>query len=332
MPRTRLTYSSPEEDGVPGATRVAGRPTQLGSRAMKLHLIDGTYELFRSYFGAPNREAPDGREVGGTYGIVASTLSLLAEPGVTHVAAAFDSVIESFRNEIYPGYKTSAGIEQELLDQFPLAERALRAVGVRVWSMYDYETDDAIATAAVRWADDVDQVVVLSPDKDMAQLYGHPNVVGYDRRRGIVIDVAAVIEKFGVVPESIPDYLALVGDAADGFPGLPGWGAKSAATVLGRYGTIEEIPLEPSRWDVAVRGADKLAATLKLGMGEALLYRFLAQLRRDVPLTDRLEDLEWRGVPRQPFLELCEELGFDTLADRPHRWAPEPENAASDDR
>ena len=290
---------------------------------MKLHLIDATYELFRSYFGVPNRQAPDGREVGGTYGIVASTLSLLAEPGVTHVAAAFDSVIESFRNEVYPTYKSGEGIEAELLAQFPLAERAMRAIGVKVWSMYDYETDDAIATAAVRWADDVDQVVVLSPDKDMAQLYGHPNVVGYDRRRGAFIDVAEVIEKFGVVPESIPDYLALVGDAADGFPGLPGWGAKSAAAVLGRYGTLEEIPLEAARWDVAVRGADKLATTLKLGMGQALLYRFLAQLRRDVPLTDRLEDLEWRGVPRRPFLDLCEELGFDTLADRPHRWADE---------
>jgi 5'-3' exonuclease len=291
---------------------------------MKLHLIDATYELFRSYFGVPNRQSPDGREVGGTYGIVASTLSLLAEPGVTHVAAAFDSVIESFRNEVYPTYKSGEGIEAELLAQFPLAERAMEAIGVRVWSMYDYETDDAIATAAVRWADDVDQVVVLSPDKDMAQLYGHPNVVGYDRRRGAFIDVAEVIEKFGVVPESIPDYLALVGDAADGFPGLPGWGAKSAAAVLGRYGTLEEIPLEAARWDVTVRSAEKLATTLKLGMGQALLFRFLAQLRRDVPLIDRLEDLEWRGVPRKPFLALCEELGFDTLADRPHRWADEP--------
>ncbi len=288
---------------------------------MKLHLIDGTYELFRAYYGAPKRAAPDGREVGATYGITASTLALLAEPGVTHVAAAFDSVIESFRNDVYAGYKTSAGIEPELHAQFPLAERALRAIGVTVWSMYEYETDDALATAAARWADDVEQVVVLSPDKDMAQLYGHPNVVGYNVRQKTFMDREGVVEKFGVEPESIPDYLALVGDSADGYPGLSGWGAKSASTVLAKYRHIEDIPLDAGHWRVKVRGAEKLAATLRSHVGDALLYRYLAQLRRDVPLAETLSDLEWRGVPRQRFEGFCAELGFARLLTRPVAWA-----------
>lgn len=288
---------------------------------MKLHLIDGTYELFRSYFGAPKRNAPDGREVGGVRGILGSTLALLAEHGVTHVAAAFDSVIESFRNDVFAGYKTSAGIEEELLAQFPLAERAMRSIGVTVWSMYEYETDDALATAAERWADDVEQVVVLTPDKDMAQLYGDPKVVGYNVRTKTFMDRAGVVEKFGVEPESIPDYLALVGDSADGYPGLPGWGAKTAATVLARYGHLEAIPLEVSQWQVTVRGAEKLAATFRERIGEALLYRYLAQLRRDVPLPESLHDLEWQGAPEERFLSLCEELGFGDLQQRPSRWA-----------
>jgi 5'-3' exonuclease len=287
---------------------------------VKLHVIDGTYELFRSYFGAPKREAPDGREVGAIRGILASTLGLLSEPGVTHVAAAFDSIIESFRNDVYPGYKTGEGIEAALLEQFPLAERALRSIGVTVWPMYEYETDDALATAAYRWVDDVEQVVVLTPDKDMAQLYGHPKIVGYNVRTRTFMDRAGVVEKFGVEPESIPDYLALVGDSADGYPGLPGWGAKSAAAVLARYGKLEGIPLEVSQWQVQVRGADKLAATLRERIGEALLYRFLAELRRDVPLPESLADLEWHGTPRERFLGLCDELGFSDLSDRPSRW------------
>ncbi len=288
---------------------------------MKLHLLDGTYELFRSHFGAPPRTAPDGRQVGATYGIMASTLALLGQPDVTHLGAAFDSIIESFRNDIYPGYKTSAGMDPELLAQFPLAEEGMRAIGVVVWSMFEFETDDALATAAHRWADHVDQVVVLTPDKDMAQLYGHPRVVGYERRNQKEVDEPQVIEKFGVVPESIPDYLALVGDSADGYPGLPGWGAKSAGAVLARYGRLEDIPLEASRWDVPVRGADKLAITLRRQIGDALLYRFLATLRRDVPLTESLEDLEWRGVPAEPFEEFCALHGFESLADRVPHWA-----------
>ena len=287
---------------------------------MKLHLLDGTYELFRSYFGAPKRDAPDGREVGAIRGILASTLALLEEPDVTHIGAAFDSVIPSFRNEMYPGYKTGEGIEEDLLAQFPLAERAMKAIGVTVWSMYDYEADDALGTAAWRWSGDVEQVIILSPDKDMSQCVDGRRIVAYDRRKQMLIDEAGVIEKFGVAPESIPDYLALVGDSADGFPGLLGWGAKSSATVLARYEHLENIPLEPERWDVKVRGAEKLAVTLRADIGQALLYRFLAVLRRDVPLQEDLADLEWKGVPRGPFEALCEELGFNDLAQRPGRW------------
>jgi 5'-3' exonuclease len=288
---------------------------------MKLHLMDGTYELFRAHFGAPPRSSPSGQEVGATYGIVASTLALLAEPGVTHLAAAFDTVIESFRNEVFPAYKTGEGIDEVLLGQFGLAERAMRTIGVTVWSMVEFEADDALATGAGRWSPEVEQVVVLTPDKDLAQCYGDPRVVGYDRRRQMFIDSAGVIAKFGVRPESIPDYLALVGDSADGLPGLPGWGAKSSSVLLARYGHLEQIPLEATRWDVNVRSADKLAMTLRTRMGDALLYRFLAQLRFDVPLDDDLADLEWNGVHREPFRELCDELGFDRLRDRPHKWA-----------
>ena len=287
---------------------------------MKLYLIDGTYELFRAHFGVPSRTAPDGREVGATYGILASTLALLTEPEVTHIAASFDSVVESFRNEVFAGYKTGEGIEQELLDQFPLAERAMRAIGVTVWSMYDYEADDGLATGARRWVDDVDQVVVMSPDKDLCQIYDDPRIVGYDRRKGSFIDRDAVVEKFGVEPASIPDWLALVGDAADGLPGLPGWGAKSSGTILSRYGHLEGIPLDEALWDVKVRGATKLAATLRQNIGDALLYRYLAQLRTDVPLPDSLVDLEWKGVPQARYEAFCDELGFNRLKERPDRW------------
>ncbi len=288
---------------------------------MKLHLMDGTYELFRSHFGSPPRTSPAGQEVGGIYGIIASTLSLLSEPGVTHLAAAFDSVIESFRNEVYPQYKSGEGIDEVLLAQFPIAERALQALGVTVWPMVEFEADDALAAAAWRWVSAVDQVVVLTPDKDLAQCYGNPKIIGYDRRRQAFIDSDGVMEKFGVRPVSIPDYLALVGDAADGLPGLAGWGAKSSSIILERYIHLESIPLEADRWDVKVRSAEKLAATLRTHMGDALLFRFLAQLRPDVPLAEDLADLEWKGADRKAFTELCGEFGFDRLRDRPHKWA-----------
>ena len=199
----------------------------------------------------------------------------------------------------------------------------MRAIGISVWSMYDYEADDALATGALRWAGDVEQVIVMTPDKDLCQLYGDPRIVGYDRRKQAFIDAAGVVAKFGVEPASIPDYLGLVGDAADALPGLPGWGAKSTGTVLARYRDLEAIPLDAALWDVKVRSAERLAATLREGIGEALLYRFLARLRTDVPLPDSLADLEWLGVPRERFQALCDELGFDTLAERPARWASE---------
>ncbi len=287
---------------------------------MQLHLLDATYELFRSFFGAPERNAPDGREVGAIAGLIASTLGLLREPGVTHLAAATDQVIESFRNEMFAGYKTGEGVPQELMDQFPLAERALEAMGVTVWAMTKFEADDAIATAAWKYADDVERVVILSPDKDFAQCVIGKKVITYDRRQELARDEDGVMEKFGVRPSSIPDYLGLVGDTADGIPGLPGWGAKSTAVVLAHYRTIEEIPNEASEWTVDVRGAARLAQTLAERRDDALLFRDLALLRRDVPLSESIDDLEWLGVRRKPYIELCEELEFDQLVERPHVW------------
>lgn len=287
---------------------------------MELHVIDGTYELYRSYYGAPKRLSPSGLEVGGTYGITAATLGMLAESGATHVAAAFDSIIESWRNERYEAYKTGAGIEPDLWAQFPLAERAMEAIGVTVWPMYEFETDDALATAVELWADVVDRIVVHTPDKDMTQLYGHPNVFGYLRRERKFVDAPDVVAKFGVPPESIPDYLALVGDTADGYPGLAGWGAKSSSTVLAKFGHIESIPLDHEEWGLTVRSAAKLAATLRDKIADAVLFKELATLRRDVPLEESIEDLEWRGVPRKLFTDFCDEFGFTQLLSRPSRW------------
>lgn len=279
---------------------------------MRLHLIDGTFELFRAFYGRrETRTAPDGRNVTATYGIMRSTLSLLRDPDVTHVGAAFDTVIESFRNDLFDAYKTGEGIDPELRAQFPLAERALAALGVTVWGMTEFEADDAIATAALRWCDDVEQVVICSPDKDLAQAIVGNRVISWDRIRNTWLNEDGVREKFGIDPESIPDYLALVGDTADGVPGLPGWGAKSASTVLARWRWIESIPPEPERWEVAVRSAAKLAATLQDRRQDALLYRTLTTLRRDVPLDQDLADLAWDGVDDDALATLCDELGFD---------------------
>lgn len=286
-----------------------------------LHLIDGTYELFRAHFGSPPRQTPEGWEIGATHGIIASTLRLLDEPGVTHVGAAFDTVIESFRNDIFDGYKTGEGTPPELHAQFPVAERAMEAIGVTVWSMIEQEADDGLAAAAMKFVDEVDRIVILSPDKDMAQLYGHPKIVGFDRRNQRLVDADGVREKFGVDPESIPDYLALVGDTADGIPGLPGWGAKSSSTVLARYGHIEDIPPSEEDWDVQVRGAGKLATTLRDRRDDALLYRHLATLRTDADIPQALEDLRWRGADRDGFEKLCDDLGFGNLRNRPSRWS-----------
>ncbi len=287
---------------------------------MKLHLLDGTYELFRSYFGAPPRKAPNGGEIGAVHGVMASTLNLLQQDGVSHLGAAFDSEIRSFRNDLYDGYKTEVGVPAELLAQFPIVEEGMEAIGVVVWRMEEYEADDALATAAARFADEVEQVVIMSPDKDMAQCIEGKAIVGFDRRNSKFIDEEGVVEKFGVAPASIPDYLGLVGDTADGFPGLRGWGAKSASMVLSQYGHIESIPLEAESWDVTVRGAQRLVETLRDHISEALLFRYLATLRRDVPLGESLSDLEWQGVPRECFLDFCDRFGFGSLREKPERW------------
>ncbi len=298
----------------------------LPSAPVKLHLVDATFELFRAFYSRPMEHAPDGRPTNAVRGLLDSMLSLLREPDVTHVGAATDYVIESWRNDLYPGYKSSAGIDPDLLGQFRDAERAMRAIGLKVWPMVEDEADDGIATAVARFGDDprVEEVVVCSVDKDLAQLVDGTRVVLRDRMRRVTYDEAGVIAKFGVRPASIPDYLALVGDSSDGYPGLPGWGAKSAGAVLARWERIEAIPASALDWDVALRNASRLAATLEQQRGEAYLYKRLAILNRDAAIeevTPTVDDLEWRGVPRAEFLALCEELGFDTIRDRIHRWA-----------
>lgn len=293
---------------------------------MKLHLVDATFELFRAYYSRPPRRAPDGRPVNAVQGLIDSMLSLLREPDLTHIGAATDYVIESWRNDLYPGYKTSAGMDPDLLAQFRDAERALVALGIQTWPMVPDEADDAIATAVARFGDDLrlEQIVVCSVDKDLSQLVDGDRIVLRDRMRRITYDEAGVIEKFGVPPESIPDYLALVGDSSDGYPGLPGWGAKSAGAVLSKFRHIDAIPPSALDWELDIRNASRLAATLEERRDEALLYRTLATLNRDSDLgatTRTLDDLEWHGVPRASFIGLCDELGFDTVRERVHRWA-----------
>lgn len=291
---------------------------------MKIHLVDATYELFRSFFGAPPRKAPDGREVGATLGLLNSLHALITKSGATHVACAFDHVITSFRNDLYPGYKTGAGVDPALLAQFPLAEKAVAALGVVVWPMIEFEADDAIAAAAMRFrgAPGVEQIVVCSPDKDLAQLVSGDEIVCWDRRREIVYNDAAVFEKYGVRPASIPDYLALVGDAADGYPGIPGWGAKSAATVLARFEHLEAIPKEAAQLGLGAARGQRLSDTLQAQMTDALLFRRLSTLRHDVPLHETVADLEWRGA-RPELKQICQQLGEKTLPDRVTRWRVE---------
>lgn len=289
---------------------------------MRLHLLDGTYELFRAHYGRKDTvTAPDGHDIRATLGILESTLALLREPGVTHLAASFDTVIESFRNEMFLAYKSSAGMDEELLRQFPFAEDALEAIGVVVWRNIEFEADDTLAAAAIRWIDDVEQVVICSPDKDMTQVVVGDKIVNYNRREQKIIDEAGVVEKFGIHPESIPDYLALVGDTADGVPGLPGWGAKSSSTVLAKFPRLELIPADPADWGVTVRGAQKLAATLADHQEQAYFYRELTTLRLDVPIEEELDDLEWKGVPEDRFRAFCKEMGFDADVINVHRWA-----------
>ncbi|TVR35327.1 MAG: flap endonuclease [Nitriliruptor sp.] len=291
---------------------------------MRLHLIDGTFELFRAHYSKrPRRTDPSGADIKATVGVVGSLLALLEDEdeAPTHLAVAFDHPIESFRNQMFDGYKDGSDVDPALLAQFGGVEEAVRALGLTVWPVAEHEADDALATAAVRWRDEVDQVRILTPDKDLGQVVEGDRIVQVDRMRGRLIDETAVHDRTGVGPASIPDLLALVGDAADGIPGLPGFGAKTAAALLGRYVHLEDIPASADDWDVQVRGADRLATTLVERQQDVLLYRDLARLVTDVPLPDTLEDLAWHGVPREDFLAWCDALDVTQLRERPTRWA-----------
>ncbi|MFL5348438.1 MAG: 5'-3' exonuclease H3TH domain-containing protein [Hyalangium sp.] len=291
---------------------------------MRLHLVDGTYELYRAHYSPrPGHNAPGGQDVKATVGVMSSLLALLHEPdeAVTHIAVAFDNPIRSFRNALFAGYKSDEGVPAELHAQFDLVEEAVRALGVTVWSMKDHEADDALATAAARWAHEVEQVRLLTPDKDLGQCVRGKKVVQVDRRQQKELDEDGVRAKLGVLPASVPDLLALMGDDADGIPGLPGFGEKGAAALLSAYIHLEAIPEDPSKWTVRPRGAEKLGATLREHREDALLYRKLATLVTDAPLKESLGQLAWAGVPRAPFEALCDRLGVTTLKSRPKRWA-----------
>ncbi len=288
---------------------------------MKLHLVDGTYELFRAHFGAPPRRAPDGMEVGATLGLVRSMMLLLNDPEVTHVAVAFDHVIESFRNKMYKGYKSSAGVDPVILNQFPLAEKAVNALGLAIWPQVKYEADDAIATAVTRFKriKFVKQIVICSVDKDLTQMVDGDRVICWDRRREIFLNEKGVTEKFGVGPESIPDFLALVGDSADGYPGIKGWGEKSASAVLAKFKHIESIPGDPKKLPLGLGRAATLVENLQANYEDALLFRELSTLRTDVSLKESLKDLEWMGAyPR--LKKLCKELGDERIPERVMKW------------
>ena len=292
---------------------------------MKIHLIDGTYELFRAYFAMPKSVGPDGHPNGAVRGVMQTLLALLRQDDVTHIACAFDSEITSFRNDLFDGYKTGEDTPVDLREQFGLVERAVSALGIVVWPMVEFEADDAIATAARKWMDEpaVEQIVMCSPDKDLAQIVCGSRVVGLDRRRDIVLDEEGVAEKFGVPPASIPDYLALVGDSADGIPGVPRWGAKSTAQVLRRFLHLESIPDDFNQWDIKVRGGNSLAQNLAEHREPAMLYKKLATLRLDVPLAESLNDLEWKGARKEAYHGLCIECGFERLLNAPLRWLEE---------
>ena len=288
---------------------------------MKIHLVDGTYELFRAHFGAPPKKSLSGQEVGATLGLIRSMMLLLNNPEVTHVAVAFDHVIESFRNKMYAGYKSSAGVDPVILNQFPLAEAAIKALGLVTWPMVKFEADDAIAAAVAKFkkVKSVEQIVICSVDKDLTQMVDGNRVVCWDRRREIVLDEQGVIEKFGVSPESIPDFLALVGDSADGYPGIQGWGEKSTSTVLAKYKHIEEIPNDPNKLGLGLGRATTLLENLKNNYKDALLFRELSTLREDVPLKEGLKDLEWKGaLPR--LKKLCQELRDERIPERVTKW------------
>ena len=287
---------------------------------MRVHLVDGTYELFRFHYARSNRDPRRGAQ----RGVLNSMLDMVAE-GATHIGIATDHVIESFRNEMLAGYKDGSGVDPDLKAQFPELEELLELAGFAVWPQVEHEADDGLASAAAVAASDprVEQVVICTPDKDLAQcVTADGRVVQYDRRQRVFYDHAGVVDKFGVPPASIPDYLGLVGDSADGFPGLPGWGAKSAATLLARYGHITSIPFDVADWDVEVRGAAKLAAALRHGFEDALLYRRIATVELGAPVSATVDEMEWRGS-RPGLDERCAELGAERLAARAHQLAPQ---------
>jgi len=283
---------------------------------MNIHLVDGTYELFRYFFAVPSATDRDGQEIGATRGVLGTVLSMI-EKGATHIGVATDHVVESFRNELYSGYKTSEGVPPELLSQFPILEEALDVMGVLVWPMVEFEADDALASAAFNAAQDerVSQVVICTPDKDLAQCVVGTRVVQCDRRREIVRDEAGIIEKFGVRPQSIPDYLAVVGDSADGYPGLPGWGTKAAALTFSRYLHLEDVPKDWREWHPSIRKARPLSESLFHAWTDALLFRTLATLRLDVAVFASVDDLRWKG-PRAGFEEYCRRMNASALFDR----------------
>jgi 5'-3' exonuclease len=283
---------------------------------MDVYLIDGTYELFRHFFAVPASKDTNGQEIGAVRGVVTSVLSMI-EKGATHLGVATDHVVESFRNDLYHGYKTSEGVPAELLSQFPILEEALESMGVRVWPEVYFEADDALASAAAKAADDerVGQVLICTPDKDLGQSVAGTRVVQLDRRRDLLRDEAAVVAKFGVRPQSIPDYLAVVGDSADGFPGIAGWGLKAATLVLSQYPHLEDIPKEWRTWHPSIKKARTLSESLFSAWDDALLFRTLATLRLDVPVFDSVEDLLWKG-PRPNFEETCRRLKAPDLINR----------------
>ncbi len=292
---------------------------------MKVHLVDGTYELFRHFFGAPSHITSEGYEVGATRAVLASMLSLL-EQGATHIGIATDHTITSFRNELYEGYKDGSDIDSDISGQFHILEDLLEAAGFIIFPMVEFEADDALASAAVRSTVDkrVEQVVICTPDKDLGQcLTPDHKIVQYDRRKKVEMNYEAIIEKFGVRPESIPDYLGLMGDTADGFPGLQGWGAKSSSSVLAVYNHIEHIPEDPEKWEVSVRGAKKLAATLNENQSLALLFRQIATLSYDAPTFGSIDELHWEG-PGSDFVQIAEKLDATRLIERAERLADKP--------
>ena len=291
---------------------------------MDVYLVDGTYELFRHFFAVPAAKNASGQEIGAVRGVLTSVVSMI-ERGATHIGIATDHVVESFRNDLYPGYKTAEGVPPELLSQFPILEEALEVMGILVWPMVYYEADDALASAAAKAAQEVgvNQVFICTPDKDLGQCVVGTRVVQLDRRQNIVRDEAGVVTKFGVNPQSIPDYLAVVGDSADGYPGVAGWGAKAGAAVLSQYSHFEAIPKDWREWHPSIRKARLLSESLFSAWNDAILFRTLATLRLDVPVFAKVDDLRWKGS-RTGFAEYCDRMKAPDLLRRVHATQSRP--------